>query len=174
MNKRLLISESHGDSNRCTCYMGKSDQHATRFPRSVRVWPSTICISCGSYMATFHTVVNIFEQIYCPWEGLPTQSIAHQLTDSRVRIQLLSHNSQWSNEKKSIFCWQPTPRLIGPINTSMGLVRSILTRGVNSSVLNQHRRGLQPWRCRLSTYHSSTFLTDGLHFPPKGPARSPV
>jgi hypothetical protein len=26
-NKRLLISESHGDSNRCTPYRGKPDQH---------------------------------------------------------------------------------------------------------------------------------------------------
>jgi hypothetical protein len=29
MNKRLLISESHGDSNRCTPYRGKPDQHDT-------------------------------------------------------------------------------------------------------------------------------------------------
>jgi hypothetical protein len=28
-NKRLLISESHGDSNRCTPYRGKPDQHDT-------------------------------------------------------------------------------------------------------------------------------------------------
>jgi hypothetical protein len=27
MNKRLLISESRGDSNRCTPYRGKLDQH---------------------------------------------------------------------------------------------------------------------------------------------------
>jgi hypothetical protein len=28
-NKQLLISESHGDLNRCTPYRGKPDQHAT-------------------------------------------------------------------------------------------------------------------------------------------------
>jgi hypothetical protein len=28
-NKRLLISESHGDSNRCTPYRRKPDQHDT-------------------------------------------------------------------------------------------------------------------------------------------------
>jgi hypothetical protein len=28
-NKRLLISDSHGDSNRCTHYRGKPDQHDT-------------------------------------------------------------------------------------------------------------------------------------------------
>jgi hypothetical protein len=62
-------------------------------------------------------------------------------------------------------------RLLGPY-TSMRSVCSILARGANPSVLNRHRRGLQPWRYRLSTYHSPTFSTDGLPFPPKGPAQS--
>jgi hypothetical protein len=47
-----------------------------------------------------------------------------------------------------------------------------LLTGVNPSVLNRHKRGLLPLRCRLSTYHSPTFPTDGLHFLPKGPVRS--
>jgi hypothetical protein len=38
--------------------------------------------------------------------------------------------------------------------------------GANPSVINRHRRGIQPWRCRLATSHSPTFSTDGLHFPP--------
>jgi hypothetical protein len=46
--------------------------------------------------------------------------------------------------------------------------------GANPSILNRYRRGLQPWRCRLSTYHSPIFPTNGLHFPPKGPIRSQV
>jgi hypothetical protein len=48
-------------------------------------------------------------------EGLPTQSTARRLTDLWVRIQLLSHNSQWSSGKKSSFCWQLATRLTGPI-----------------------------------------------------------
>jgi hypothetical protein len=35
---------------------GKSDQHATRIPCSVRVWSQTICISRGQRIATFHVV----------------------------------------------------------------------------------------------------------------------
>jgi hypothetical protein len=58
--------------------------------------------------------------------------------------------------------------------TSMRSVRWILVRRVNPSVVNRHTRGLQTWWCQLSTYHSSTFLTSGLHFPLKGPARSQV
>jgi hypothetical protein len=38
-NKRLLISESRGDSNRCTPCRGKPDQHATyAFHDSPRTW----------------------------------------------------------------------------------------------------------------------------------------
>jgi hypothetical protein len=50
----------------------------------------------------------------------------------------------------------------------------ISTFNTCSSVLNQHRRGLQPWRCHHATSHSPTFPNDGLQFPPTGPARSPA
>jgi hypothetical protein len=173
-NKRLLISESHGDSNRCTPCRGKPDQHATCFPRSVHVWSTTIHISRGPHIATFHTVVNRFEQIHCTWEeGLPTQSTARRLSDPWVRTQLLSHNSQWSSGKKSSFCWQPTTRLTGPISPACDRYVQYLLAGANRTVLNRHRRGLQTWRCRLATYHFPTFPTSCLPFPPKGPTQSP-
>jgi hypothetical protein len=53
---------------------GKPDQHATRFPRSVRVWSPTICISHGQRIATFCVAVNRVEQGHIFREkGLPTQ-----------------------------------------------------------------------------------------------------
>jgi hypothetical protein len=85
-NKRLLISESRDDSNRCTPCRGKPDQHATCFSRSVRIWSMTIRISRGPYIATFYTVINRFEQIHCTREeGLPTQSTARWPSDLWVR-----------------------------------------------------------------------------------------
>jgi hypothetical protein len=57
-NKRLLISENHGDSNRYTPYMTKPDQHVTCFLCSVHVWSRIIRISCGPHIATLHTIVN--------------------------------------------------------------------------------------------------------------------
>jgi hypothetical protein len=125
-NKRLLICESHGNSNRCTSYRGKPDQHAKCFPCSVYVWASTIRISRGSHITTFHEVINRFDQIHCPQEEwLPTWSTAWQLTDARVHTQLLSENSQWSSGENSSFWWQPATRLtrsiyhhvIGTFNT---------------------------------------------------------
>jgi hypothetical protein len=63
-NKRLLISENRGDSNRCIPCRGKPDQHATCFPHSVHVWSKTTRISHGPHIATYHTIVNRFEQIH--------------------------------------------------------------------------------------------------------------
>jgi hypothetical protein len=135
----------------------------------------TIHNSRGQCIATFHEVINRFIQIHCHREEvLPTQSAAQRPSDPWVNTQLLSHNSQWGSEEKTSFCWQLATRLTGPISPICDRYVQYLLTGVNSSVLNWHRRGIQHWRCRLSTYHSPTFPTDGLPFPPTGPVRYPV
>jgi hypothetical protein len=172
-NKRLLISESHGDSNQCTPCRGKSDQHVTRFPCSVRVWPMTIRISRGPYIATFHTVVNRFEQIHCTREEeLLTQSIVRRSSDPWIHTQLLSHNSQRAVREKSSSCWQPTTRLIGPISPACDRYVQYLLVGANWMVLNWHRWGLQHWRCRLATYPLPDLSNQLSPLSPNGPARS--
>jgi hypothetical protein len=143
--KRLLISESHGDSNRCTTYRGNPDQHATCFLRSVCVWSKTIRISCGPHIAIFYTVVNKFEHIhYSREEWLLTQSTARRLTNPQVHTQLLSHNSQWSSGEKLSFCWHLTTRFTGSISSACDRYVQYLLTGANISILNWHRRGLQP------------------------------
>jgi hypothetical protein len=51
-NKRLLISESSGDSNRCTPYRGKPDQHNTYASHAS---PHTLNLR---FLRTFHKCVN--------------------------------------------------------------------------------------------------------------------
>jgi hypothetical protein len=103
----VLISKSCGDSNWCTPYRGKSDQHAICFPRSVHVWPSTIRISRGPRIATFHEVINSDGQShYSREKGLPTQSTTQRLTDPWVRTQFLSRASHWSSGGKATLCWR--------------------------------------------------------------------
>jgi hypothetical protein len=124
------ISESHGDSNRCTPCMGKLDQHATRFPRSVRVWSKTIHISRGPHIATFCETPIDLDGSHCSWEKvIPTQSTARRPIDPCVHTQFLSRANQWSSRRKPSSCWWPTTQLTGTINTSMRSVRSILARG---------------------------------------------
>jgi hypothetical protein len=131
-------------------------------PCLVCVWFLTIRISCDQRIITFHVVLNRFEHIHYPREEeLPTQSTIRWLTGSRVHTQLLSHNSKWSSGEKTSFCWQPTTRLTGPISPACDWYVQYLLAEDNPSVLNRHRHGLQPWRCRLFTSHFLTFPTDG-------------
>jgi hypothetical protein len=142
-NKRLLISESHGDLNRCTLCRGKPDQHITRFSRSVRIWPSTIHVSRGPRIATLHVVNNRVEQGHCFWEkGLPTQSTVRRLTDPQVSTQFLPEPTNEVVGAKPTFCGWSTTRLIGPISPACDRYIQYLLMGGNPSVLNQHRRGL--------------------------------
>jgi hypothetical protein len=69
-----------------------------------------------------------------------------------------------SGEKSSSY-WQSTTSLTGPISPACDRYVQYLLMGGNRTVLNRHRRGLQPWRCRSSTYHSPTFPTSCLPFP---------
>jgi hypothetical protein len=154
---------------------GKLDQHATYIPRSVCVWSQIIHISHGQRIAIFHKAINRFVHIHCPREeGFSTQSTARRPSDPRVHTQHLSHNRQWGTGEKTSFCWQTATRLTELISSACDWYVQYLLTGANPSVLNWHRRGLQPWRHQLSTYHSLTFLTDDLPFPPMGLARSPV
>jgi hypothetical protein len=68
--------------------------------------------------------------------------------------------------KPNIYQQQAT-RLIGPISPACDRYVQYLLIGANSSVLKRHRQGLQPWGCRLSTYHSLTFPISCLHFSPR-------
>jgi hypothetical protein len=165
-NKRLLIFESRDDSNRCTPCRGKPDQHTTHFSRLIHVWFMTICISRGPHIATFHTVVNRFEQIHCTREeGLPTQSTARRPSDTRVRTQLLSHNSQRAVGKSQApidkrLLGLPGPyhrHAIGTFNTcSWGSTERSLIDTVGSYNLGG---------AGLPHTHSLTFPTSYPHFP---------
>jgi hypothetical protein len=92
----------------------------------------------------------------------------------RSATQFLSQGNHWSSNESQASVDNRLYWFTGSITTACDWYVQYLLVRVNPSVLNQHRRGLQPWRCRFTTYHSPTFPTDGLHFPPKGPARSQV
>jgi hypothetical protein len=149
-NKRLLISESRRDSNQCTPCRGKPDQHATRFSRSVRVWSMTIHISRGPHIATFHTTVNRFEQIYC--------------------TQLIFHNILWSSGEKSSFCWQPTTRLTGPYHRHAIGTFNTCSWGPTHQSLTEIGGGYNLGGVILPRTHSPTFPTSCLHIPLGAPS----
>jgi hypothetical protein len=173
-NKRLLISENRNDLNRCTPCRGKPDQHATHFPRSVRIWLMTIRISHGPHIATFHTVINRFQQIHCTREeGLPTQSTARRPSDPWVRTQLLSHNSQRAVGKRQAPVDNRLLGLLGPYHRHAIGTFNTCSRGSTERSLIDTDGGYNLECAGLPHTHSPTFLTSGSHFPLVAPARSP-
>jgi hypothetical protein len=84
-------------------------------------------------------------------------------------VSLLSQPMKQGHKPSS--CQWPPTRLTGPISPTCDRYIQYLLAGANPSVLNRHRRWLQPWRCQLTTYYSPTFPTSCLHFPPKSPGR---
>jgi hypothetical protein len=169
-NKWLLISESRGDSNRCTPCRGKLDQHAARFPRSVHVWSMTIRISCGPHIGTFHIVINRFEQIHCTREeGLPTQSTARQTSDPRLRTQLLSHNNQRAVGKSQAPVDNRLLGSLGPYHRhAIGTFNTCL-RGPTEWSLIDTGGGYNLGGAILPHTHSSTFPSSCPHFPIMAP-----
>jgi hypothetical protein len=154
---------------------GENPTNTTRtLPMPVHVRP--VYASCGwsPYVATFHEVPTDLDRSHCSREkGLPTQSTARRLTDPRVRTQLLSRTSQWSKGcKPSSWRW-PTTRFTGLISPACGRYVQYLLMGANRTVLNQHRQGLQPRRCWLTTYPLPNLPNQLSPLSPSGPAWSP-
>jgi hypothetical protein len=114
-NKRLLISESRGDSNRCTPHRGKLDQHTTRFSHSVRVWSKTIRIPCGPHIATLREVIKRVEQGHLSRKKGSRHNPQH--AGWPIRGSIPSFSPEPTNEAvgtKSSICWRWLLGLPGP------------------------------------------------------------
>jgi hypothetical protein len=152
-------------------HVGENRTNTTRMiPTPIHVRPAYA--SCGQslYMVTFCETATDLDRSHCSREKwLLTQSTAHRLTDPWVHTQLLSRVSQWRRGRKPSSHRWPTTRFTGLISLACDRYVQYLLTGANPSVLNRHRRGLQPWRCQLATYQSLTFPTSCLPFPLKAP-----
>jgi hypothetical protein len=64
-------------------------------------------------------------------------------------------------------------QLTGHISLACDRYVQYLLTGANPFVLNRHRRGLQPWRCRLATDPLPDLPNQLSSLSPNGPVRSP-
>jgi hypothetical protein len=136
-NKRLLISESRGDSNRCTPYRGKPDQHITHaFHASSRTPGVRFLRAVPVYGNLSHWPSKI-GWIHCSRLHLPTR-----LSGPWDPPQFLSQHSHWSSTLKPNICQQHATRFIGVISPTCDWYVQYLLTGTNPLVLNRHRRGI--------------------------------
>jgi hypothetical protein len=141
----------------------------------VHVHPAYASYGQSSYVATFHVPSTELSRATAPEKRGSRHNPQHAGWPTHGSI--LSFSPKPTNEAVGIkpSIWRlHTTRLTGPISPACVRYVQYLLMGFNPSVLNRHRRGLQTCRCRLSTYHSPTFPTSCLPFPPKGPAWSSI
>jgi hypothetical protein len=128
-----------------------------RFPRQSTYAQHTL--PAGSPIrGNLSWVIDRVEQAHCSREeGLPTQSTACSwLIRGSVPIFSTEPANEAVGAKPSIYQRLAT-RLTGPITPVCDRYVQYMLAGANRTVFNRHRRGLQPWRYRLATYHSPTF-----------------
>jgi hypothetical protein len=139
MNKRLLIFENHGDSNRCTPCRGKIDQHATYFSRLIHVWCQTIYLPWSTY-ATFHRSPQGWNRSLHPEEVLVTKDrLARPLP--WVTSFFLPHDSLRVGERGFGQMVTQLHQLTGSITPACDQYVQYLLTGANPLVLNRHRCG---------------------------------
>jgi hypothetical protein len=153
-NKWLLISESRSDSNRCTLFRGKPDQHATRFLRSVHVcqpfmshWQiwmdSTALDKKGSRHNLQHAgwPIRRFVSNFSP---MPTNEVV-DISQASVKDKLLGLLDSYHQHAIGTFntcSWGPTHRSL--IDTS---------GGYSPGGASLPHTTLQPSQLTVSTFH---------------------
>jgi hypothetical protein len=164
MNKWLLISEGHGNSNRCTPYRGKPDQHDTYVSHANPRMPGIRFLRADPILGNLSWVADRVGQSHSSQEKLlPTQSTARRLIYLRVRTQFLSRANQWSSGESQTYGNCKLLGLLGPYH------RHAIVTGTNPSVLNWHRQGLPHRNLGITTTLSPPFPSKCSTGPPKWP-----
>jgi hypothetical protein len=150
--KRLLISESHDNSNLCKPYMEKSDQCDTYAlhvsPRMLDIHFIRAVPVCGNLSWVTDKVGQ---------SSLLLRKRAHDIIhstsgDRSTGLYPVSHLRQPIKKwRKSNICRQQATRLSEPISPTRDRYIQYLLTGTNPSVLNRHRWGLPHRNLRIKT-----------------------
>jgi hypothetical protein len=173
-NKRLLISESRGDSNQCIPCRGRPDQHDTYASHAN---PRILAYaSCGRspYVATFHKLSTALDGPYCSREkGLPIQPqpdwVIHRST-----TQFLSPHSHWSSNKSQTSIDSMLLGLSSPYHRHAVGTFNTCSRVPMPWFLTDTGRGYHIENLRIATALSPPFPSESSPDPPNGPARSQI
>jgi hypothetical protein len=166
MNKRLLISESRGDSNRCTPYRGKPDQHDMHTSHTSPRTPSVRFLRAVPVRGNLPRATDRVGRSHCSREkGLPTQSPARRLTDQRVHTQFLSRANQWSSGESQTSINSRLLGLPGLYHRHAIGTLDTCSWGPTERSLIDTGRGYNLGGAGLPHTHSPTFPTSCLPFP---------
>jgi hypothetical protein len=160
-NKRLLISESHGDLNHCTPCRGKPDQHDTYASHTSPRTPSVLFLQVVLVRGNLSRVINRVGRMHCS-----RLHLSARLSGLWDPPQFLSQHSHWRSVLNPSTCRRQTTRLTGPISPVCDRYVQYLLTGTNPSILNWRRRGL-PYRKPQNSHSALPALPSwGFHWSP--------
>jgi hypothetical protein len=144
-HKRLLIFKSHGDLNRCTPCRETWPIRHTHPTLSLYMIPDHTYLTRSTYINLSRSRQRNWAETLLPRKNGSRHKPQH--TDWPIRGFVPSFSLETAIEvvgAKPIICWRPATRLIGPISPACDRYLQYLLVGCNPSVLNRHRRDLQP------------------------------
>jgi hypothetical protein len=170
MNKRLLISESRDDSNRCTPCRGIPDTHDMYASRTSPRTPYTCFLRAVHVHGNLsQAIISVGQTLLLQRKGAPDITLSPAEWSTGPPPSLSPNTAIEVVMKDKHLLTNKLHRFTGLIIPACNRYIQYSLAGANPLVLNRHRQWLQPWRCRFATSHSLTFPTDGLHFPPSPP-----
>jgi hypothetical protein len=152
-------------------------KNPTNTPRTLPT-PVHACLTyafCGQspYMTIFHWLSRSRNRPLHPEEVLATKNRLVQ-PSSWVTSFLLLCDSSGVGERGFGPMITQLHQLTGSISQACDQYVQYMLAGANRTVLNRHRRMLQPLRCRLATYTLPDLPNQLSPISPNGPAQSPV
>jgi hypothetical protein len=169
-NKRLLISKTRSDSNWCTPYRGKADQHDTYAFHSSPSMLGLCFLRVVPVHGNLSQDTDNIGQSHCSWEKeLSTQSTVRWLTDPWVCTQFLSRANQWSSGESQASINSRLLGLLDPYHRHAIGTLNTCSRGSTHRSSTNTGRGYNLGGAIFPHTHSPTFPSSCLHFPLKAP-----
>jgi hypothetical protein len=124
---------------------------ARTLPTPVHTRPTYAFYGQSPNVTTIHWLPRSRDKPLHPEEDLATKDRLAQ-PSSWVASFLLPCNNPGVGDRGFGPMVTQLHQLTGSISVACDRYVQYLPAGANPSALNQHRRGLQPWRCQLATY----------------------
>jgi hypothetical protein len=165
MNKRVLISESHGDSNRCTLCRGKPlPTRHVRFPHQSTYARRTLHVGGPRTWQPFTLTQQSWTDSLLPRKKYSRLHLPARLSGPWDPPQFLFQHSHWSSALKPNICRQHATRFTGLISPACDQYVQYLLTGTNPSILNRHSRGLSHRKSRNNHTTLSVLPFRGFHW----------
>jgi hypothetical protein len=168
--KRLLISESDDDSNRCTPYRGNLVHMTRMLLASVHVCHTCAFHGQSLYVVTFHADPTELDRFTAYEKKCSLLHLSARMGGLQDPSQFLYQHNHWSSVLKTNICWWTYYiDLLDPYHQHVINTFNIFSRGPTHRSLTDTDGGYNLGGAGLPHHTPRPSQPTVLRFPPKGP-----